>query len=182
MDAGLAEKDTDTPDMKEVKEEMKNLVSEDPDEAFEILTSTSSMRFSEMQEDERNDSQNDRTSDDEDDTDNEKTRTGKNDSDSSDETPDSNDQDTESKTRKYFGKLKTKLKKAAKWLNENKDKTLDDVLVQKWKDNCSEEKLKSSMAKCKKKGQKKKSKKSSGSKCAKLQSHKEWDLLILRDY
>ena len=176
MDAGLAEKDTDTPDMKEVKEEMKNLVSEDPDEAFEILTSTSSMRFSEMQEDERNDSQNDRTSDDEDDTDNEKTRTGKNDSDSSDETPDSNDQDTESKTRKYFGKLKTKLKKAAKWLNENKDKTLDDVLVQKWKDNCSEEKLKNSMAKCKKKGQKKKSKTSNVSKCSKLQSHKEWDL------
>merc|ERR1712223_1769550 len=123
MDAGLAEKDTDTPDMKEVKEEMKNLVSEDPDEAFEILTSTSSKRFSEMEEDERNDSQNDRTSDDEDDTDNENTRTGKNNSDSSDETQDSNDQDTrkdtESKTRKYFGQLKTQLKKAAKWLNEN---------------------------------------------------------------
>merc|ERR1712183_223413 len=80
--------------------------------------------------------------------------------------------DSQSKTQKYFGKLKTDLKKAAKWLNENKDKTLDDIMVERWKEKCSEESLKNSLAGCKRKGQKKNSK-SSSTNCKNRQSSKK---------
>ena len=167
MDAGLADKETDTPMVKEVKEEMRSLVSEDPDEAFEIFSSTSSKRLSEMEEDDGDDSPNNRIIDDDDDTDNQDTRNTGNKSD-----------DNQSKARKYLGKLKTSLKRVGKWINENKDKSLGDILVKSWKDNCSDEKLKSSMDKCKKKVQKKNSKnnkKSNASKCRELQTYKELD-------
>ena len=51
--------------------------------------------------------------------------------------------------------MKTKLKRAAEWFNEHKDKSLDDLLVDNWKSKCSEDGLKRSMDKCKAKGRKK---------------------------
>merc|ERR1711963_49544 len=51
----------------------------------------------------------------------------------------SSDSSTNTKTpaRKYFQKLKTRLQTAAIWFVENKDKTLDEILVERWKEKCS---------------------------------------------
>merc|ERR1712045_682244 len=38
--------------------------------------------------------------------------------------------------KKYLQKVKDKLKNAAVWYLENKDKTIDDILVDKWKKKC----------------------------------------------
>merc|ERR1712102_270660 len=38
--------------------------------------------------------------------------------------------------KKYLGKVKDKLQSAAIWFVENKDKTIDDILVEKWKKKC----------------------------------------------
>merc|ERR1712038_1493469 len=38
--------------------------------------------------------------------------------------------------KKYLGKVKDKLQSAAIWFVENKDKTIDDILVDKWKEKC----------------------------------------------
>merc|ERR1712038_1736665 len=38
--------------------------------------------------------------------------------------------------KKYLGKVKDKLQSAAIWFVENKDKTIDDILVDKWKKKC----------------------------------------------
>merc|ERR1712038_1898455 len=38
--------------------------------------------------------------------------------------------------KKYLGKVKDKLQSAAIWFLENKDKTIDDILVDKWKKKC----------------------------------------------
>merc|ERR1712012_1102879 len=48
------------------------------------------------------------------------------------------DSSTNTKTpaKKYFQKLKTRLQTAAIWF-ENKDKTLDEILVERWKEKCS---------------------------------------------
>merc|ERR1712183_1182139 len=79
---------------------------------------------------------------------------------------------SQNKIKQNFGKLKTKLKKAAKWLNENKDKTLDDIMVERWKEKCTEDSLKNSLAQCKRKGMKKNSK-SSSTNCKNRQSSKK---------
>merc|ERR1712203_1104522 len=39
--------------------------------------------------------------------------------------------------KKYLGKVKDKLQSAAIWFAENKDKTIDDILVDKWKEKCT---------------------------------------------
>merc|ERR1712012_1456164 len=51
----------------------------------------------------------------------------------------SSDSSTNTKTpaKKYFQKLKTRLQTAAIWFVENKDKTLDEILVDRWKEKCS---------------------------------------------
>ena len=140
---------SDTPDIKEVKAEMRSLVAKDSDEAFEILDSTSSMRFSEMEEDGENSPNAPDPQITEDTQDRVSNTVG--------QSQDTNSlDDSESKTRKYFGKMKTKLKKVAKWLKKNKDKSLDDIMGKRWKGKCSEENLQNTMAKCKRKGQKKK--------------------------
>merc|ERR1711953_1275724 len=38
--------------------------------------------------------------------------------------------------KKYLGKVKDKLQSAAIWFAENKDKTIDDILVDKWMEKC----------------------------------------------
>merc|ERR1712038_1136861 len=38
--------------------------------------------------------------------------------------------------KKYLGKVKDKLQSAAIWFVENKDKTIDDILVERWKEKC----------------------------------------------
>merc|ERR1712018_443864 len=38
--------------------------------------------------------------------------------------------------KKYLGKVKDKLQSAAIWVVENKDKTIDDILVERWKKKC----------------------------------------------
>merc|ERR1711874_820070 len=40
------------------------------------------------------------------------------------------------KAKKYLGKVKDKLQSAAIWFVENKDKTIDDILVERWKEKC----------------------------------------------
>jgi len=49
------------------------------------------------------------------------------------------DSSTKNKTsaKKYFQNLKTKFKTAAIWFVENKDKSLDEILVERWKEKCS---------------------------------------------
>merc|ERR1711953_1146652 len=51
----------------------------------------------------------------------------------------SSDSSTNTKTpaKKYFQKLKSRLQTAAIWFVENKDKTLDEILVERWKEKCS---------------------------------------------
>merc|ERR1712012_198140 len=44
---------------------------------------------------------------------------------------------TKTSAKKYFQKLKTRLQTAAIWFVENKDKTLDEILVDRWKEKCS---------------------------------------------
>merc|ERR1719367_1907309 len=39
--------------------------------------------------------------------------------------------------KKYFQNLKNRLQTAAIWFVENKDKTLDEILVDRWKEKCS---------------------------------------------
>ena len=149
---------------------MRSLVDKDSDEAFEILDSTSSMRFSEMEEDGENSPNAPDPQITEDTQDRVSNTVG--------QSQDTNSlDDSESKTRKYFGKMKTKLKKVAKWLKKNKDKSLDDIMGKRWKGKCSEENLQNTMAKCKRKGQKKKrlSAESVTSKCKKHKSLKELD-------
>ena len=83
--------------------------------------------------------------------------------------------DDESNSQKFVRNLKTNLKKAAVWFNENKDKSLDDLMVSGWREKCSNDKLQTSMDKCKtsmsKRGM---STSDSGAKCKKSQSIKEW--------
>merc|ERR1712165_9640 len=42
----------------------------------------------------------------------------------------------EASAKKYLGKVKDKLQSAAIWFVENKDKTIDDILVERWKEKC----------------------------------------------
>merc|ERR1711953_867087 len=55
---------------------------------------------------------------------------------SPDEERDSNPNTKRIKAKKYLGKVKDKLQSAAIWVVENKDKTIDDILVDKWKKKC----------------------------------------------
>merc|ERR1711936_814565 len=78
----------------------------------------------------------------------------------------------ERKGKDFLKKLKTKLKKAVVWINENKDKTLDEILVEGWKEKCSKSNLQ-----CRSKGPKRrkmsKQAKTSSSNCRKSQSEKK---------
>merc|ERR1711923_595524 len=56
---------------------------------------------------------------------------------SPDEERDSNPNTKKSAAKKYLGKVKDKLQSAAIWFVENKDKTIDDILVDKWKGKCT---------------------------------------------
>merc|ERR1711874_964948 len=56
--------------------------------------------------------------------------------DSNDEERDSVPSNKRIKAKKYLGKVKDKLQSAAIWFVENKDKTIDDILVDKWKKKC----------------------------------------------
>merc|ERR1712012_995505 len=56
-----------------------------------------------------------------------------------DDEENSSDSSTNTKppAKKYFQKLKNRLQTAAIWFVENKDKTLDEILVERWKEKCS---------------------------------------------
>merc|ERR1712241_677648 len=56
---------------------------------------------------------------------------------SPDEERDSNPNTKKAAAKKYLGKVKDKLQSAAIWFVENKDKTIDDILVDKWKEKCT---------------------------------------------
>merc|ERR1711953_863397 len=56
---------------------------------------------------------------------------------SPDEERDSNPNTKKAAAKKYLKKVKDKLKNAAVWYLENKDKTIDDILVDKWKEKCT---------------------------------------------
>merc|ERR1711874_718228 len=56
---------------------------------------------------------------------------------SPDEERDSNPNTKKVAAKKYLGKVKDKLQSAAIWFVENKDKTIDDILVDKWKEKCT---------------------------------------------
>merc|ERR1711963_158680 len=46
------------------------------------------------------------------------------------------DSSTKTSAKKYLQNLKSKLQSAATWFVENKDKTLDEILVERWKEKC----------------------------------------------
>merc|ERR1711963_513464 len=48
----------------------------------------------------------------------------------------SSDSSTKTSAKKYLQNLKSKLQSAATWFVENKDKTLDEILVERWKEKC----------------------------------------------
>merc|ERR1712012_1250063 len=56
-----------------------------------------------------------------------------------DDEENNSDSSTNTKTpaKKYFQNLKNRLQTAAIWFVENKDKTLDEILVDRWKEKCS---------------------------------------------
>ena len=145
--------------MKELKAELAEFFTEDPDQGFTSISEISDKTIEVMESDQPLPNQQDIPS----------------------PLP---DEDTTinpvialkpSKVKKYFTNLKTNLKKAAVWFNENKDKTLSDLMVSGWKEKCSNDKLQTSMDKCKtsmsKRGM---STSDSGAKCKKSQSIKEW--------
>merc|ERR1712154_609690 len=159
----LADSDDDTPEEKQVKDALKSLLEEDSDKAYEFLSTSSSRTFGDIEKEEKapenstpensNSSRNPlrkfklpkkrKT----------KTKTTTGTSDSSvppiDEegdlvSPTEDERDSVSTTKrikaaakKYLGKVKDKLQSAAIWFAENKDKTIDDILVDKWKEKCS---------------------------------------------
>ena len=63
--------------------------------------------------------------------------------------PTDNSGPSNGKTR-FLEKLKTKLTKASEWFNENKEKSLSDIMVRGWKEDCSEPNLQNSFDNCKK--------------------------------
>ena len=144
---------------------MRNLLEEDSDEVFEFLDSYSSRTFNDI---ENEDSPNEET----------KPSTGSESSSSSSENKPTTETNTDTESgqnenngRDFLQKLKTKLKKAVVWMNENKDKTLDEILVKGWKEKCSKSNLQ-----CRSKGPKRrkmsKQAKNSSSSCKKSQSEK----------
>merc|ERR1711953_1298197 len=56
---------------------------------------------------------------------------------SPDEERDSNPNTKKAAAKKYLRKVKDKLQSAAIWFVENKAKTIDDILVDKWKEKCT---------------------------------------------
>ena len=59
-------------------------------------------------------------------------------------------QDEEERISKQFLKiLKDELTKASEWFKENRGKSLSDIMVRGWKEDCSEENLQKSFDNCK---------------------------------
>merc|ERR1711953_114723 len=118
----LAESDDDTPEEKLVKDALKSLLEEDSDEAYEFLSTSSSrnpLRKFKLPK--------------------KKVKpTPSPDSPTDEETDPGSSSRRRIKTsaKKYLQKVKDKLKVAAVWYLENKDKTIDDILVDKWKEKC----------------------------------------------
>jgi hypothetical protein len=61
---------------------------------------------------------------------------------------DQDDVTKETKTNHFLQRNRHELKKTAKWFNENKDRRIDDILVEKWSQKCSKKSLDSSKEKC----------------------------------
>merc|ERR1712038_1872174 len=59
-----------------------------------------------------------------------------NDSNDEERDPVSTSKRIKASAKKYLGKVKDKLQSAAIWFVENKDKTIDDILVERWKEKC----------------------------------------------
>jgi hypothetical protein len=57
-------------------------------------------------------------------------------------------EDSSSYFESFWKKQKNNLKKAAKWFNENKGKSIDDIMVDRWSKKCADQSLKSSERKC----------------------------------
>merc|ERR1711936_393166 len=163
VEAGLVDKNDDS---SEAKDGLRNLLEEDSDEVFEFLDSYSSRTFNDI---DNEDSPNEET----------KPGTGSESTSSSSENKPTTETNTDTESRQnenngrdFLQKLKTKLKKAVVWMNENKDKTLDEILVKGWKEKCSKSNLQ-----CRSKGPKRrkmsKQAKTSSSNCRKSQSEKK---------
>merc|ERR1711913_20138 len=140
----LTESDDDTPEEKLVKDALKSLLEEDSDEAYEFLSTSSSRTFGDIEKEEE-------TQENSDDSNSSRNPfrkfklpkkkvkpTPSPDSPTDEETDSGSSSRRRIKTsaKKYLQKVKDKLKNAAVWYLENKDKTIDQILVDKWKEKC----------------------------------------------
>merc|ERR1711874_27448 len=142
----LAESDDDTPEEKQVKDALKSLLEEDSDGTYEFLSTSSSRTFGDIEKEEV--SQDISTSENSNSSRNPLRKfklpkkrskvTPSPDSPTDEETDSGSSTRRKTKTsaKKYLQKVKDKLKNAAVWYLENKDKTIDDILVDKWKKKC----------------------------------------------
>merc|ERR1712241_1143739 len=143
----LAESEDDTPEEKLVKDALKSLLEEDSDEAYEFLSTSSSRTFGDIEKEEE--TQENSTPDDSNSSRNPLRRiklpkkkvkpTPSPDSPTDEETDSgsSSRRRIKNSAKKSLQKVKDKLKVAAVWYLENKDKTIDQILVDKWKEKCS---------------------------------------------
>merc|ERR1711874_829506 len=142
----LAESDDDTPEEKQVKDALKSLLEEDSDGTYEFLSTSSSRTFGDIEKEEV--SQDISTSENSSSSGNplrkfklpkKKVKPTPSPDSPTDEETDSGSstrRKTKTSAKKYLQKVKDKLKNAAVWYLENKDKTIDDILVDKWKEKC----------------------------------------------
>merc|ERR1712066_578096 len=142
----LAESDDDRPEEKQVKDALKSLLEEDSDEAYEFLSTSSSRTFGDIEKEEKTQ---DKSTPENSNSSRNPLRKFKLPKKKVKPTPSlysSTDEETDSgsstrrkiktSAKKYLQKVKDKLKVAAVWCLENKDKTIDQILVDKWKEKC----------------------------------------------
>merc|ERR1711874_478597 len=142
----LMESDDDTPEEKLVKDALKSLVEEDSEAAYDFLSTSSSRTFGDIEKEEA--TQENSTPDDSNSSRNpfrkfklpkKKVKPTPSPDSSTDEETDSGSSSRrkiKTSAKKYLQKVKDKLKVAAVWYLENKDKTIDQILVDKWKEKC----------------------------------------------
>merc|ERR1712066_198855 len=159
VSAALADSEEDTPEAKQLKEVLKSLLEEDSEEVYEFLSTSSSRTFHDIENEEEIQ---DKSTSEYSDTNNLKgkiqlptrgtrkttrsssrpsfqlpTRKGPTLS-SVSPTKEENDSVSSSKkiktsAKKYFQKVKSRLQTAAIWYVDNKDKTIEQIMGERWK-------------------------------------------------
>ena len=132
IETGLAEQEGDSQDLKDAKTELRESFIEDPEESFLTLLKISDKTIEELESEESN------------------TFSGEEIEYEYAEEYDNSEQEEERVSKQFLGTLNAELIKASKWFNENKEKSLSDIMVGGWKEDCSEPNLQNSFDNCKK--------------------------------